>query len=113
MKESYLKNRWQSDTDLGAKILSHFKRLPTLVMAARHPFVCWMVATVFERCYRYRGYGKDPPRLTPFYVNILMVQMNRRLQFYYDRRENELVTCLCFISKQLPVLLQTTAALVC
>lgn len=63
-------------------------------MAARHPFVCWMVATVFERCYRYRGYGKDPPRLTPFYVNILMVQMNRRLQFYYDRRENELVTCL-------------------
>ncbi|XP_006810052.2 protein NLRC3 [Neolamprologus brichardi] len=90
MKESYLKKRWQSDTDLGAKILSHFKRLPTLVMAARHPFVCWMVATVFERCYRYRGYGKDPPRLTPFYVNILMVQMNRRLQFYYDRRENEL-----------------------
>ncbi|KAL3973857.1 insulin-like growth factor-binding protein 2 [Sarotherodon galilaeus] len=90
MKESYLKNRWQSNTDLGAKILCHFKRLPTLVMAARHPFVCWMVATVFERCYRYRGYGKDPPRLTPFYVNILMVQMNRRLQFYYDKRENEL-----------------------
>ncbi|XP_063320036.1 uncharacterized protein LOC134618529 isoform X2 [Pelmatolapia mariae] len=90
MKESYLKNRWQSNADLGAKILSHFKRLPTLVMAARHPFVCWMVATVFERCYRYRGYGKDPPRLTPFYVNIMMVQMNRRLQFYYDKRENEL-----------------------
>ncbi|XP_030590520.1 protein NLRC3-like [Archocentrus centrarchus] len=90
MKERYLTNRWQSNTDMATKVVSHFKRLPMLVMAARNPFVCWMVATVFERCYRYRDYGSNPPRLTPFYVNILMVQMNRRLQFYYERRENDL-----------------------
>ncbi|GAA6233050.1 protein NLRC3-like isoform X1 [Lates japonicus] len=89
MKDDYLTRRF-SDATLAAKIVSHYKRLPTLRMLARQPFVCWMVATVFERCYRYRGYGEHPPRLTPFYVNILIVQTNRRLQFYYGKNENEL-----------------------
>lgn len=90
MKDDYLTRRF-SDATLAAKIVSHHKRLPTLRMLARQPFVCWMVATVFERCYSYRGYGEHPPRLTPFYVNILIVQTNRRLQFYYGKNENELV----------------------
>ncbi|XP_053279528.1 protein NLRC3 [Pleuronectes platessa] len=89
MKDDYLTKRF-SDAQLAANIVSHHKRLPTLSILARQPFVCWMVATVFERCYRYQGYGVHPPRLTPFYVNILIVQTNRRLQFYYGKRENEL-----------------------
>lgn len=89
MRDNYLIKRF-SDAELAAKIMTHYKRLPTLNMLAGHPFVCWMVATVFERCYRYRGYGEHPPRLTPFYVSILIVQINRRLQFYHGRGENEL-----------------------
>ncbi|XP_060929744.1 nuclear mitotic apparatus protein 1 [Limanda limanda] len=89
MKDDYLTRRF-SDATLARNIVSHHKRLPTLSILARQPFVCWMVATVFERCYRYQGYGVHPPRLTPFYVNILIVQTNRKLQFYYGKREHEL-----------------------
>lgn len=94
MKDDYLNKRF-SDAELTAKIVAHYKRLPTLNMLARQPFVCWMVATVFERCYRYQGYGVHPPRLTPFYVSVLIVQTNRRLQFYCGKADNELVTCVC------------------
>lgn len=89
MKDQYL-TRHFSDTELTANIVTHYKRLPTLRILARQPFICWMVATVFERCYRYQGYGMHPPRLTPFYINILIVQINRRLQFYYGKLENDL-----------------------
>ncbi len=94
MKDDYLKKRF-SDAELSTNIVAHYKRLPTLSMLVRQPFVCWMVATVFERCYRYQGYGVHPPRLTPFYVSILIVQTNRRLQFYNGKADNELVTCVC------------------
>lgn len=89
MKDDYLTRRY-CDAELAANIVAHYKRLPTLKMLARHPFVCWMVATVFERCYSYQGYGVHPPRLTQFYVSIMIVQTNRRLQFYCGKNENEL-----------------------
>nr|XP_046244743.1 NACHT, LRR and PYD domains-containing protein 3 [Scatophagus argus]XP_046244745.1 NACHT, LRR and PYD domains-containing protein 3 [Scatophagus argus] len=89
MKDDYLTKR-HSNAELAAKIVAHYKRLPSLNILARQPFVCWMVATVFERCYRYQGYGVHPPRLTPFYVSILIIQTNRRLQFYCGKDENEL-----------------------
>ncbi|XP_019950742.2 protein NLRC3 [Paralichthys olivaceus] len=89
MKDDYLTRRF-SDAALATNIVAHYKRLLTLSILARQPFICWMVATVFERCFRYQGYGVHPPRLTPFYVNVLIVQTNRRLQFYYGKRENEL-----------------------
>ncbi|XP_029302960.1 NACHT, LRR and PYD domains-containing protein 3-like [Cottoperca gobio] len=65
MKDEYLTKRFDN-ADLAAKIVAHYKLLPSLKMLARHPFVCWMIATVFERCFRYQGYGGEPPRLTPF-----------------------------------------------
>ncbi|XP_044059459.1 NACHT, LRR and PYD domains-containing protein 3 [Siniperca chuatsi] len=89
MKDDYLTKRF-CDAEQAAKIVAQYKRLPTLSMLARQPFVCWMVATVFERCYRYQGYGVHPPRLTPFYVSILIVQTNRKLQFYYGKGDNDL-----------------------
>ncbi|XP_070686012.1 protein NLRC3 [Pempheris klunzingeri] len=89
MKDEYLEKRF-CEAQLTENIKAHYKRVPTLHLLARQPFVCWMVATVFERCYRYRGYGVHPPRLTPFYVTILTVQTNRRLQFYFGKGENEL-----------------------
>lgn len=91
MKDQYLTMRF-CDAELATNIVTQFKRLPSLVRLARQPFICWMVATVFERCYRYLGYGVHPPRLTPFYINIMVVQTNRRLQFYDGKSENELVT---------------------
>lgn len=95
MKDDYLTKRF-CDAQQAADIVAHYKRLPTLQILARQPFVCWMVATVFERCYRYQGYGVHPPRLTPFYVSILIVQTNRRLQFYYGKADNDLVLCIYF-----------------
>lgn len=89
MTDQYLTRRF-NDAQLGADIVAHYKRLPTLRILARQPFICWMMATVFERCYRYQQYGVHPPRLTPFYINILVVQINRRQQFYYGKLENDL-----------------------
>lgn len=90
MIDEYLIKRY--DTGLAEKIMRHYKLLPTLQIFARHPFVAWMVATVFERCYRYLDYGEHPPRLTPFYVNTVIVQTNRKLQFYYGQNDTNLVT---------------------
>ncbi|XP_054453130.1 protein NLRC3 [Anoplopoma fimbria] len=88
-KDNFLTLRF-CDAELSSKIVAHYKRLPSLSILARQPFVCWMVATVFERCYRYHGYGVHPPRLTPFYINIMIVQTNRRLQFYCGKADNDL-----------------------
>lgn len=90
MKRDFLTRRF-SDPELATNIVAHYKKLPTLHLLARQPFVCWMVATVFERCYLYQGYGVHPPRLTPFYINILIVQINRRLKFYYGKGDTGLV----------------------
>ncbi|TKS81154.1 Protein NLRC3 [Collichthys lucidus] len=89
MKDEFLTKRF-CDAELSAKIVAHYKRLPMLRLLTRQPFICWMVATVFERCYRYQGYGTHPPRLTPFYISIMVVQTNRKLQFYHNKGENEL-----------------------
>lgn len=91
MKDEYLTKRF-CDAALAAKIVAHYKRLPTLRTLARQPFVCWMVASVFERWYRHGGYGVHPPRLTPFYINILIVQTNRRLQFYKSTDDNQVMS---------------------
>lgn len=89
-KDKFLQMRFR-DAELSSKIVAHYKRLPPLIRLAQQPFVCWIVATVFERCYRYLRYGEHPPRLTPFYVHITVVQTNRKLQFYYGKLDNELV----------------------
>ncbi|XP_047450876.1 protein NLRC3 isoform X2 [Mugil cephalus] len=92
MKDDFLTRRFSQNQnpELAANIVAHYKKLPTLHLLAQQPFVCWMVATVFERCYLYQGYGVHPPRLTPFYINILIVQINRRLKFYHDMEDNGL-----------------------
>lgn len=91
MKDNFLTKRF-CDAELATKIVAHYKRLPTLRMLARQPFLCWVVATWFERCYRYEGYGVHPPRLTPFYVNIAIVQTNRRLEFYENAENNQVMS---------------------
>lgn len=81
MRDNFLTKRF-SDPRFAAQIVAHHKRLPTLATLARQPFVCWMVATELERCFRLPDYGLHPPRLTPFYISILIVQTNRMLEFY-------------------------------
>ncbi|XP_068442028.1 NACHT, LRR and PYD domains-containing protein 6 [Clinocottus analis] len=87
--EEFLTLRFSSAA-LSTKIIRHYKRLPSLIVLARQPLMSWFVATVFSRCYRYQGYGEHPPRLTPFYVHIMMIQTNRRLEFYCGKMDHEL-----------------------
>ncbi|XP_068172642.1 protein NLRC3-like [Antennarius striatus] len=89
MKDDYFTKRFH-DEELARKIVTHYKRLPMLIALARQPFVCWVVATVFERYYRCRSYGLHPPRLTPFYINVLIYQTNRRLQIYDGKGADDL-----------------------
>ncbi|XP_008299719.1 protein NLRC3 [Stegastes partitus] len=84
LKDQFMTKRFVS-AELAAKIMAHYKRLPTLKILTRQPFFCWMAAKVFERRFRYQGYGTEPPRLTPFYVNIFVIQMNRRLESYHEK----------------------------
>jgi len=90
MKDVYLCRRLE-DPELSRNIVSHYKRTPTLETLCRQPFVCWLAATTFQRCYRYQGYGAHPPRLTPFYVHVMVIQTNRKLQRYRGQAENHLV----------------------
>lgn len=71
--------------------MEHHKRQPLLAELARQPFVCWMVAVELERCLPLLDYRLLPPRLTPFYVSIFIVQTNRRLE-YYGGAENTRVS---------------------
>lgn len=89
MKDEFLTKRTQN-TELAQQIVAYFKRLPALVRLARQPFVCWMVFTLYKRAYQFRGFGQHRPRLTPFYINLMLVQMNRRLQFYFGRAQLKL-----------------------
>ncbi|CAN9511310.1 unnamed protein product [Ophioblennius macclurei] len=84
MKDEFLSKR-ATPPEVTQKIVEYFKRLPSLVKLARHPFVSWMVFSVFKQSFRYRDFGQHRPRITPFYINLMMVQMNRRLQFYYGQ----------------------------
>ncbi|KAK0140587.1 Protein NLRC3 [Merluccius polli] len=89
MKDDYLRRRFQ-DENLAENIVSHYKRRPVLRALCQQPFVCWLAATAFQRCYRYQGYGKHPPRITPFYIHVMVIQTNRKLQRYCGQSENHL-----------------------
>lgn len=89
MKDNYLTKRFLN-AETGARIVEHYKQLPMLHILARQPFVCWMVAKIFGHNFRNEHYRALPPKLTMFYVNILIIQTNRRLQFYYEKAENNL-----------------------
>ncbi|CAL1570270.1 unnamed protein product [Knipowitschia caucasica] len=92
MKENYLTRRFlQKRTEIGAKIVAHYKKLPVLCDLTRQPFICWMVAKIFGHNFENKeAYGRYPPKLTPFFVNTVIIQTNRRLQFYYNQPENSL-----------------------
>jgi len=90
MKDEYLTKRLIED-GLAEKILRHYKRLPTLHILARHPFVCWIVSAMFVSRFRYEDYGIHPPRLTPFLIDMMIIQMNRRLEFYYGHPRHNFV----------------------
>lgn len=90
MKDEYMTKRF-TDKRVAGKVMAHYKRLPSIVALTRHPFVSWMVVAIFPRQFRDPEYGSNPPRLTPFYINIMIVQMNRRLQFYYGKGDHDLV----------------------
>lgn len=95
-KDEYLIKRF-SDAELATKIVAHYKRLPTLKILAGQPIVCWMMATVFEVYFQSHGYGVHPPRLTPFYVNILIFQTNQSLEFYKpENNKVKLIISICF-----------------
>ncbi|XP_053729315.1 NLR family CARD domain-containing protein 3 isoform X1 [Synchiropus splendidus] len=87
MRDDYFRKRFPPE--LSEKIMAHYKQLPTLQILSRLPFACWIMATVFEARFRCRGYGVHPPKLTPFFVNFMIIQMNRRLQFYCERSETD------------------------
>ncbi|CAL8234165.1 unnamed protein product [Arctogadus glacialis] len=89
MKDDYLSKRFQ-DKELSDSIVSHYKRSPALSALCQQPFVCWLAATAFERCFRYQGYGIQPPKLTPFYIHVMVIQTNRKLQRYCGQSENHL-----------------------
>lgn len=87
-RDQFLTQRF-GDQQLAAWILEHHKQQPLLAQLAHQPFVCWMVAVELERCFHLLGSTLalpvdtlPPPRLTPFYVSILIVQTNRSLENY-------------------------------
>ncbi|KAM9733249.1 NLR family CARD domain-containing protein 3 isoform 1-T2 [Menidia menidia] len=83
MKDDYHTRRIR-DAHLAEKIVRRYKLLPTLHHLCRHPLLCWLVSYTSKNNFRYLDYGTQPPRLTPYLVDMMVIQMNRRLEFYYD-----------------------------
>lgn len=90
MKDHYLRSHFTSP-ELGNRVVSRYKQLPMLRALTRQPFLCWMVSQLFGQSFRrYENYGIEPPKLTPFYANTVVIQTNRRLQFYYEKPESNM-----------------------
>lgn len=90
MIDEYLTKRYD-DPRLAEKIVRQYKRVPSIQILARHPFIAWQVASVFSDCFSYPDYGSDHPRLTPFLIRFMIVQINRKLRFYHNKKNNDLV----------------------
>lgn len=85
MRDEYLRKHF-ARADLATWSVQRYKQLPTLHALARWPFICWMVKEMFGYAFRRcQDHGLYPPKLTLYYVNTLVVQTNRRLEFYYDK----------------------------
>ncbi|KAM4589485.1 protein NLRC3-like [Fundulus diaphanus] len=89
MKDDYLTRRL-TDARMAENIVRHYKRAPTIRILARHPFFCWVVGKVFSYSFRLVNYGSNRPRITPFLITYVTIMTNRRLKFYYRRRDNEM-----------------------
>ena len=90
MKDDYLTKRF-SNPEVATNIVRHYKRVPMLHILARHSFTCWIVAKMLSRAYQYQDYGTNPPRLTPFLINTMIVLLSRRQQFYFNVPSYEVV----------------------
>ncbi|XP_014859152.1 PREDICTED: protein NLRC3-like [Poecilia mexicana] len=88
MKDDYLTKHF-ADAQLSAKIVRHYKRVPTIQILARQPFFTWMVSRIFKSCYKQENYGSNKPRVTPFLIHFIIIQTNRMLKFYFRKRDNE------------------------
>ncbi|KAM4566848.1 NLR family CARD domain-containing protein 3-like [Odontesthes bonariensis] len=89
MKDEYMTKRFTEGRQ-AEKIIRHYKRSPTLDILARHPFVCWIVSAMYGGLLRSDDYGTHPPRLTLFLTEVMIIQMNRRLEFYYGQPQHSL-----------------------
>lgn len=80
-KEIYFTKRTK-DPELGRQVWNHVKRSRTLQIICHLPLFSWMVAYVFERGFRDPEYGGRRPALTVFYVQYVIIQMNRSFERY-------------------------------
>lgn len=88
MRDEYLRKHF-ARADLATWSVQRYKQLPTLHALARWPFICWMVKEMFGYAFRRcQDHGLYPPKLTLYYVNTLVVQTNRRLEFYYEKEDS-------------------------
>ncbi|XP_024133685.1 protein NLRC3 [Oryzias melastigma] len=85
MKEDYMRRRFTPE--VAQRVLSHYQQVPTLRILAHQPFACWIMATMYPHFFKRQSYGKNPPRLTPVITNLFLIQLNRRLSFYYYQPE--------------------------
>lgn len=90
MRDDYWRRHFD-DHRLRDRVVHRSTLLPTLHALTHQPFICWMVSEIFGFCFRrYQDYGRENPKLTPFYVNTVVTQTNRRLHFYFDKPEGNM-----------------------
>ncbi|XP_026137424.1 NLR family CARD domain-containing protein 3-like [Carassius auratus] len=80
-KKEYFTKR-TTDPELGRKVYNHMKRSKALEVICHLPLFSWMVAFIFERGFLDPDYGKQPPGITTFYAQLIVVQMNRSFEKY-------------------------------
>ncbi|KAJ7995315.1 hypothetical protein DPEC_G00243280 [Dallia pectoralis] len=89
-KDEYLTIR-HSDKSMAEKIIQHTKKSPTIYDLCHIPFCCWMVAVMYERGFRGDDdYGKEPPKITSFFIHYMIIQNNRKLEKYHGQNANTL-----------------------
>ncbi|TRY59111.1 hypothetical protein DNTS_009555 [Danionella cerebrum] len=81
-KEEYFTKR-TPQPELGRQVFHQMKRSKDLEIICHLPLFSWIVAFLFERAFeRDPEYGSQPPGITTFYSQYLIVQMNRSFEKY-------------------------------
>lgn len=87
MQDDFLRKRCKND-ELANKMIQRINQLSTLRSLTVNPIICWMMKRYLAYNYKNEpNYGRLPPKLTNFFVHILVFQINRRLETYFDQAD--------------------------
>ncbi|XP_050931378.1 NLR family CARD domain-containing protein 3 isoform X2 [Lates calcarifer] len=86
-KEEYFKRRFEDDSNLAERIISHIKDSQSLIIMCKIPIFCWISAVLFQEVFRGDEKAEIPQTVTEMMAHFLISQTKRRSRKYDKKTE--------------------------